>query len=269
MSSGPGWVAYVVGTPVLTFVGSWAALFLARVRDRELEMRSKREETLRNMRWAAELSASDKSRLATLGVAQLEALLESDLLEDTEKIFVETALSAVYEDAEAKLDKLGDDAEAVQYVDDVEDGLTAEIQTEITSDSQTRDGGNDGGEEGRGDQRPEVGRQGDGEAQRREGPGRLEVRAEDRERETGGSVRGLASPEGGLSFLGIPTARLTPLTRPRVSHDLGMRVGVKDSSKKTMPTVNPDQAGRSSRNLTHDPVLTTCPLVVSRAPRAT
>ena len=110
----------MVGTPVLTFLGSLAALGVSRLRDREIETRSKREETLRNLRWAAELSASEKGRLATLGVAELEALLESDLLEENEKIFVEAAFGAVYEDPEAELDQLGGDAEAVHLVVDDE-----------------------------------------------------------------------------------------------------------------------------------------------------
>lgn len=130
---------------MLTFIGSFVALAVSRLRDRELETRSMREETLRNMRWAAELSASEKPRLATLGVAELEALLDSDLLEETEKVFVEAALGAVYEVAEEELDQLGDDAEAVL---DTDERSTDDMQGEISSQPESQDGGDGDGKEG-------------------------------------------------------------------------------------------------------------------------
>ena len=120
MTSLPTWAVYAVsfGTPAAAFVGVLVAQWITRQSARELETRSRREETMRNLRWAAELAVSTDDRMADLGVNQLAALLESDLLEDAEKVFVEAALDAVYEDPEAELDQLGDDAEAVQYVDD-------------------------------------------------------------------------------------------------------------------------------------------------------
>ncbi len=39
----------------------------------------------------------------------------------------------------------GDDAEAVQYLSEGDEGLTDEEQSEISSGSSKRDGGNDGG----------------------------------------------------------------------------------------------------------------------------
>jgi len=58
--------------------------------------------------------------MADLGVNQLAALLESNLLEDAEKVFVEAALDAVYEDPAAELEELGDDAEVIQYVENAD-----------------------------------------------------------------------------------------------------------------------------------------------------
>lgn len=82
----------------------------ARVGARELETRSRREETMRNLRWAAELAVREDERTAILGAMQLIALLESDLLDDREKVFVEAALDAVFEDPETDLsDADGDD----------------------------------------------------------------------------------------------------------------------------------------------------------------
>ena len=49
MSSGPGWVAYVVGTPVLTFLVLGRSALRPGSRDQEVETRSKREETMRDI----------------------------------------------------------------------------------------------------------------------------------------------------------------------------------------------------------------------------
>lgn len=42
--------------------------------DRETETRSLREETMRNLRWAAELAMDDKPKREVLGLMQLRAL---------------------------------------------------------------------------------------------------------------------------------------------------------------------------------------------------
>lgn len=111
----PTWAVFLVsfGTPVLTLLGVLLANLITRKGARELETRSRREETMRNLRWAAELAVVEEDRMADLGVAQLVALLESDLLDEAEKVFVEAALGAVYQDPEAELEQWGDDAEAV------------------------------------------------------------------------------------------------------------------------------------------------------------
>lgn len=117
MTSLPTWAVFAVsfGTPVAAFVGVLFAQWITRKGARELEQRSRREEAMRNLRWAAELAVSLDDRIADLGVRQLAALLESDLLDDKEKVFVEAALDAVYEDPEAELEELGEDGVAVQY----------------------------------------------------------------------------------------------------------------------------------------------------------
>lgn len=118
----PTWAVYCVsfGTPVAAFLGVLLGQWITRKGARELETRSRREETMRNLRWAAELAVSADDRMADLGVNQLAALLDSDLLDDAEKVFVEAALDAVYQDPAAELEELGDEAEAIQYTDDVE-----------------------------------------------------------------------------------------------------------------------------------------------------
>jgi len=139
----PLWALFAVafGSPILAFLGVLLAQVLTRKSATELEARSKREETMRILRWAAELAVSPDDRMADLGVAQLVALLTSDLLDDSEKVFVEVALDAVYEDPEAELTQLGEDAEVIQLVATDDIGLTDEVNVEVSSTEEPDDGG--------------------------------------------------------------------------------------------------------------------------------
>ena len=147
MVSLPLWALFTVafGSPILAFLGVLLAQGLTRKSATELEARSKREETMRILRWAAELAVSPDDRMADLGVAQLVALLTSDLLDDSEKVFVEVALDAVYEDPEAELTQLGEDAEVIQLVATDDIGLTDEVNVEVSSSEEPDDGGRDDG----------------------------------------------------------------------------------------------------------------------------
>ena len=143
MVSLPLWALFAVafGSPILAFLGVLLAQVMTRKSATELEARSKREETMRILRWAAELAVSLDDRMADLGVAQLGALLRSDLLDDSEKVFVEVALDAVYEDPEAVLNQLGEDAEVIQLVATDDVGLTDEVNVEVSSTEEPDDGG--------------------------------------------------------------------------------------------------------------------------------
>lgn len=100
MTTVPTWAAIAVsiGTPVLTFCGVLVAQLILRRGATELETRSKREETMRNLRWAAELAVSDDDAKAKLGVSQLNALAMSEMLDDAQLTFVDAALAAVVEE---------------------------------------------------------------------------------------------------------------------------------------------------------------------------
>lgn len=101
---------------------------------------------MRNVRWAAELAVSQDDRMADLGVAQLAALLAPDLLDDPEKIFIEAALDAVYEDPEAELDALGQDAEVIQLVATSDESLSGDGDDDVPLDTENDgDGGDDDG----------------------------------------------------------------------------------------------------------------------------
>lgn len=137
----PAWAVWVasIGAPVGAFLGVWIARWMLRKGARELDDRSRREEVMRNLRWAAELAVSDDPGRADMGVAQLVALASSDLTDDVAQTFVDAALDAVTDEA----------------ADVVEQNLDAEIQQEqldVTSpsDSSEHRGHVDSGTEGLG-----------------------------------------------------------------------------------------------------------------------
>ena len=79
----------------------------------ELEFRSKREEVMRILRWAAELAVSDDQAHSRLGVAELGALLQSELLDEEEKDFVQAALTAVVRVPVEQIEQLGEDVKVI------------------------------------------------------------------------------------------------------------------------------------------------------------
>jgi hypothetical protein len=75
-------------TPALAFVGALLGVVLNRRAARELESRSRREETMRNLRWAADHAVDSDPMRSALGAAQLEALGRSSLLDPEQLVFV-------------------------------------------------------------------------------------------------------------------------------------------------------------------------------------
>jgi hypothetical protein len=103
----PTWAVYVAsfGAPVGAFLGVLFAQWVLRKGAKELEHRSKREEVLRNMRWAAELAVSEDPSKADMGVAQLLALSDSDLTDSVVQAFVDAALDVVADPAADEVEK--------------------------------------------------------------------------------------------------------------------------------------------------------------------
>jgi hypothetical protein len=124
----PTWAVWVLsfGTPVLAFLGVLAGQAVTRRGTRELETRSKREEVMRILRWAAELAVSDDQAHSSLGVAELGALLGSELLDEEEKDFVQAALEAVVRVPAERIEQLGGDVQVVAEPD-LSDGTRADI----------------------------------------------------------------------------------------------------------------------------------------------
>ena len=119
MTSLPTWAVWVLsfGSPVLAFVGVIFGQTITRRGARELEFRSKREEVMRILRWAAELAVSDDQAHSRLGVAELGALLQSELLDEEEKDFVQAALTAVVRVPVEQIEQLGEDVTVIAESD--------------------------------------------------------------------------------------------------------------------------------------------------------
>jgi len=143
VTSLPTWAVWVLsfGSPLLAFVGVVFGQMITRRGARELEFRSKREEVMRILRWAAELSVSDEQAHARLGVAELGALLESELLDEEEKDFVQAALTAVVWVPVEQIELLGDEGEDVQVVTGPD--LSTGTSADVPSKSRAEDGRGD------------------------------------------------------------------------------------------------------------------------------
>ncbi|HTZ45448.1 MAG TPA: hypothetical protein VMB79_16430 [Jatrophihabitans sp.] len=93
----PVWAALLVsvGTPLLTFVSAVAAHRANRTDATDVERRSRREQVLHTLQWAAELALDPHPGRSTMGLAQLLVLADSDLSGDDVKDFVTAAPAAL------------------------------------------------------------------------------------------------------------------------------------------------------------------------------
>ena len=137
MTNLPTWAVYVLsfGSPALAFSGVMIGQRITRQSATELETRSKREEVMRSLRWAAELAVSADETQARLGVAQLRALGESDLLDEHQQLFIDAALDAVVRVPAREIEQLGEDAQVIASF-----GLTGADEGDIAWDETDEDG---------------------------------------------------------------------------------------------------------------------------------
>ena len=119
MATLPTWAVWALafGTPVLAFAGGMIGQIIIRRGARELEHRSKREEVMRVLRWAAELGVTADEARARLGRAELETLMDSGLLDEEERDFVQTALEATLAGPVEQIEQAGGDARAIVTTD--------------------------------------------------------------------------------------------------------------------------------------------------------
>lgn len=123
MTTLPTWavVAVGVGTPVLAFLGAIIGHVLLRKGATELDVWRRREETMRMLRWASEQAASTDDAKSRMGVAALEALSESELLQEPDQTLVDAVIDSLLEEPVEEIEALGDDVEVVEVDDDHEE----------------------------------------------------------------------------------------------------------------------------------------------------
>lgn len=115
VTSLPTWAVWVLsfGSPVLTAAVALIGQRISRRGTLELESRSKREEVMRNLRWAAELAVSDDVRKARLGNRELKALQNSKMLSPAEVDFIYAALDAALDVPVHEIEQAGEEVEII------------------------------------------------------------------------------------------------------------------------------------------------------------
>jgi hypothetical protein len=115
VTSLPGWAVWgvAIGSPAVTAIVTIVGQRVIRRGDRELESRSRREEVMRMLRWAAELAVSDEVHKARLGNQELKALLGSNMLNSADRDFIFAALDAALEEPVQAIEQAGDDVEVI------------------------------------------------------------------------------------------------------------------------------------------------------------
>jgi hypothetical protein len=93
----PTWAVFAVtfGTPILAFLGAIIGHLVSRRSAKELDKRSRREELMKTLQWAAELAISEDQAKARLGLRELQTLSDSYLSDPEVQAFVDAALEAV------------------------------------------------------------------------------------------------------------------------------------------------------------------------------
>ncbi len=97
MTTLPTWAVYAVafGTPLLAFLGVVVGHALLRRTANELDVWRRREETMRMLRWASEQAASTEPAQARMGIAALDALSSSELLQEPDGMIVDAVLDSL------------------------------------------------------------------------------------------------------------------------------------------------------------------------------
>jgi len=85
------------GSPIAAFVGVVLGHYLLRKGANELDVWRRREETMRLLRWASEQAASAEPAKARMGVAALDALSASELLQEADQSLVDAVIDSLIE----------------------------------------------------------------------------------------------------------------------------------------------------------------------------
>lgn len=97
MSTVPTWAIYAVslGSPLSAFIGVVLGQWLSRKGATELDVWRRREETMRMLRWASEQAASSDAARADMGVAALQALSRSELMQEPDRELVVAVMASI------------------------------------------------------------------------------------------------------------------------------------------------------------------------------
>jgi ribosome assembly protein YihI (activator of Der GTPase) len=117
------WAVYAVGfgAPALAFLGALIGHLLGRRASTELDIWRRREETMRMLRWASEQATSEEDAKARMGLAVLDALSESELLQAPDQALVDAVIDAVLEEPIEEIEGAGTDVEVVEVDSDFVD----------------------------------------------------------------------------------------------------------------------------------------------------
>ena len=115
VTSLPTWAVFALGfgSPALAAGIAFLGHYLGYRAAGQLEARSRREEGMRNVRWAAELAVSNDADEALLGVVQLEALRKSKLISPIEQEFVDAALNVAIKGPRQAIEHAADQVNVV------------------------------------------------------------------------------------------------------------------------------------------------------------
>jgi hypothetical protein len=132
VTSLPIWAIWgvAIGSPAINAIVTVVGQRVSRRGDRELEIRSRREEVMRTLRWAAELAVSDEVHKARLGNQELKALLRSNMLNSADRDFIFAALDAALEEPVQAIELAGDDVEVVAAAPDLSDAGEVPISSD-------------------------------------------------------------------------------------------------------------------------------------------
>lgn len=112
----PTWALYLVsfGTPVAAFVGVVVGHLLLRKGAHELDVWRRREETMRMLRWASQQAASEDTTKSRMGVAALDALTTSELLQDPDENLVDAVIDSLIEEPVDEIEDAGGEVDVIE-----------------------------------------------------------------------------------------------------------------------------------------------------------
>lgn len=109
------WLAVFL-IPLIAVAAGLFGNHIARRNAIEADKRGQREEEMRQMRWAADHLTSGDPKRELLGAGQLDALLNSDLLTEAEKVFIEAALATHLSSTTAEIEEAKRSGEAIAVI---------------------------------------------------------------------------------------------------------------------------------------------------------